>query len=527
LACVKLDKKKPAEAIKIIFENIRAKNKNKNPQDLALNYILLSNIYGSAGSDSLSAIYMKRSLEQMEIARKKGIKVIFSNFETVYYRVNISIRNKQYDDAKIYLNKLKYIINSTKDTSQYNYINSIVIELAFVCLSHHYNYGTINALSLFKGEKTQAYHDVLHLYNTIHFINQKNALLARKEYQKTKIYKNGNSREHEGLCLEIETKIYELEKNYRLAYLTQKKYQALENERYALLKDIEILSLEEKIKGDTKDILMQSIYQKYEIHFLEAQKKQTQIDFFNKVLVFYSIIIVILVIGITVTMFLLRKVRTFSKLLEQKNQSKERILSVLGHDLRSPIISLHSHLNAFPFALNDPQKIILWKKNHSKYINTLLLSVNNLLFWALSQRNRIYPKTESVVILDIIEEVIEELQVLIEQSNLSVIIDKIGNESILFDENHFKIIVRNIIHNAIKFTPKDGYILISLVNQMLVIEDSGIGLNGSIKNDKPQGTKLGIELINYLISLNNARISFEDKKENSGLRVSINFATVS
>ena len=176
-----------------------------------------------------------------------------------------------------------------------------------------------------------------------------------------------------------------------------------------------------------------------------------------------------------------------NKELVESNNTKDKLFSIIAHDLRSPFNSilgfsdlLFENLQEFETA---ETKELLGIINASAK-NTLVL-LDNLLNWAKSQTGQINFKPEKVVLSPIIQEVFELSNS--SAKNKNILLNYIQSEEIvvLADPNMIKTVLRNLISNAIKFTNSKGKIdLTALQNNNFIeiaVSDNGVGMSNETR----------------------------------------------
>lgn len=147
--------------------------------------------------------------------------------------------------------------------------------------------------------------------------------------------------------------------------------------------------------------------------------------------------------------------------LEQTNMVKNKLFSIIAHDLRSPFNSLMSIFSLKDMeALNfEDLKMLLnvSRKNIENIHNTL----NNLLYWAKSQMEGVTAQPVSFNLYEALAELIMVYQPLSQRKSIEIVLQA-GNEIMVYaDPNQVQLVLRNMIDNAIKFTPLTGRITIS------------------------------------------------------------------
>jgi len=170
--------------------------------------------------------------------------------------------------------------------------------------------------------------------------------------------------------------------------------------------------------------------------------------------------------------------------LRELNNEKDLLLSIIAHDLKNPF----NVINGFCSVLLKSGKNFTTEKKDEiiEHIYTASLSghnlLENLLEWSRSQSERIIFEPRNLELKEICEHIISFYSINIVNKKL-IIDNKIKNKiNVCADKNMLSTILRNLISNAIKFTPEKGIIEISAqktTNNLvqITVKDSGIGLS--------------------------------------------------
>jgi len=169
--------------------------------------------------------------------------------------------------------------------------------------------------------------------------------------------------------------------------------------------------------------------------------------------------------------------------LQKLNHTKDRLFSVIAHDVRSPFNTIVGFSSLLQEMANEGGNVQI--KEYAGYINDssnqVLALIENLLYWARSQTNEIHPKPMGILVRDIFEDNLS----LVKESLIKkdIFLDSTGLDySVEFkaDIDMMRMVVRNILSNAIKFTPHKGKIILKAFivknNLRVEIEDTGKGL---------------------------------------------------
>lgn len=219
--------------------------------------------------------------------------------------------------------------------------------------------------------------------------------------------------------------------------------------------------------------------------------------------------------------------------LEELNASKDKMFSIIGHDLKNPFFVISSYaeiINEDYDSLSDEDKrsYIQIIGETSLYASKLL---SNLLDWARTQTGRIEFKPQRINLSQFSIESIElhKAQAMKKNIELNSAIDT--NINVNCDKNMLDTIFRNLVSNALKFTPENGSIKINANDEgeMIVVSvtDSGIGMtpedisklfrvgvsNSEIGKSKEKGTGLGLLLSKEFVEKHGGKIWVESEPE--------------
>jgi signal transduction histidine kinase/ligand-binding sensor domain-containing protein len=169
--------------------------------------------------------------------------------------------------------------------------------------------------------------------------------------------------------------------------------------------------------------------------------------------------------------------------LQELNTTKDKFFSIIAHDLKNPFGTILGFVELM--YMNFDKMTDEKKKDFIKIIYTASQNVfnllENLLLWARSQTNRI--KFEPVVfnVTEQINENITLLKEMYQRKNISLAFNQSEPAQVFADKNMINTIIRNVISNAVKFTPNGGEISVTLSNSedftTISVKDSGIGIS--------------------------------------------------
>ncbi|MDX1957567.1 MAG: sensor histidine kinase [Leptospiraceae bacterium] len=169
-----------------------------------------------------------------------------------------------------------------------------------------------------------------------------------------------------------------------------------------------------------------------------------------------------------------------NKILEESNILKDKLFSVLSHDLRSPLQILDDTIRLFEEKTISKSKLKTYLNDVSLNLKKNRFLLENLLNWSKSSLMENAIEIKENDLSQIIFETILFFDVSTKKKNISLINHFDKDVICVFDTNTIRIVIRNLLSNAIKFTTKEGKIVISFQEKnngfKICISDNGIGM---------------------------------------------------
>ncbi|MCI0750879.1 MAG: ATP-binding protein, partial [Flammeovirgaceae bacterium] len=215
------------------------------------------------------------------------------------------------------------------------------------------------------------------------------------------------------------------------------------------------------------------------------------------------------------------------------NEKKDLIFSILSHDLRAPLTTLKGFLSLL---VDDTRSFS--KEEIKKHAATIRQSVtnsldliDNTLFWSLSQMGGIQYEPSDVPLKTIIDNIKGLYSLTAEKKQIQLVTHCDDSVIVWGDENMIYVSVRNLVSNALKFTPEGKEVNVTIhKNQqhaIVKVRDQGIGMNQEyiaklMKDEQPsikrgtsseKGTGLGLFLCKKFISLNKGTLEVTSVEE--------------
>lgn len=219
--------------------------------------------------------------------------------------------------------------------------------------------------------------------------------------------------------------------------------------------------------------------------------------------------------------------------LKELNRGKDKLFSILTHDIRQPFNQISSLLQILEvYQLNDPdlQKLVGQIKESTESTRS---AVNNLLTWSKSQFAKIKRDPGSIEVEGLMGKLQQELEPSLKSKSLSLIKNIDRHSCVLADPNHLEIILRNLLMNAIKFSNEKGRILVEVTRKNdkveITITDEGIGMTEDQLNKlfdtsshfstpgtlNEKGTGIGMIIVSDFVKENEGELKIESA-ENKG-----------
>lgn len=215
--------------------------------------------------------------------------------------------------------------------------------------------------------------------------------------------------------------------------------------------------------------------------------------------------------------------------LQQLNATKDRIFAIIGHDMRKPALAFRGMTQKINYLLQkqDYPRLTALGNQLEETAYSLNTVTDNLLNWALLQKDIAGYQPQPVVLHQVAEELRAIFAAAARNKNitLSILSDTPAQQQVFADPLALRTILRNLIDNAIKYTPEGGTVSVTATAEgewiNIGVQDSGIGIPEAeqkdlfvIRNDKSRpgtagekGTGLGLHLAHELAKINKGMLA--------------------
>lgn len=523
LANIHFNKNNNKQALDYYLKALDIFRKLKNYEHIA---VILDNIgrVNMEIKDNEKAIkYFKDAIKINEVTGNKN------NLCKNYNGIGVAYQNiNQYDSSYFYFNKAVKI----SENSGFNKL---------LAKSNH-NLGTLFIKMKEYDQALKYLEKSLHYYKELKLISGEinNMINIGKVYSKTGDYKLAEKFLKKALAFDHKylnltnisdiykelLNIYEKSGRYKEAVEYFRLYESIKDSIYDIDRLNQVKELETKYETEQKQKENLQLRNQNEINQLVIERQRMMVITASLILFLTVVIIFILVINWSNRKKQLHILRRTNELIEQKslqlkesNYTKDLLFSIIAHDLRSPFNTLLGFSTLLDSEVKSGNK-----ENLDNFTREIKISaekayylVDNLLNWAKSQQENFEVKKEQVFLSEIIDEVIDILQTPAEMKNLKIN-NTIPHDLVLItDSEMIKVIIRNLINNAVKFSYEGGTIEIDCTEKqdrnIISIHDNGIGLsygdqerllqeNGIFsKSDRTRedGSGLGLLLVKHFL----------------------------
>lgn len=210
--------------------------------------------------------------------------------------------------------------------------------------------------------------------------------------------------------------------------------------------------------------------------------------------------------------------------LKELNTMKDKIFSILSHDIRGPLNSLHGIIGLLKSKGLSKEDMDMLLEDLSRTLSTTRNLLDNILHWAISHIKEGKSSMVKIDLKETVHETIEILRYSARTKNITVENRIYKDVFVTNDVNMVRLVLRNLLSNAIKFTPENGMIHIDVQKKenelVLSVTDTGMGISDdnlkklfSIKENystkgtsNEKGTGIGLILCKEFLNKNNENI---------------------
>ena len=217
--------------------------------------------------------------------------------------------------------------------------------------------------------------------------------------------------------------------------------------------------------------------------------------------------------------------------MAESNETKDRIISIIGHDLRSPMANVHTSLKLLKTKDFSKEKIDHLYRLMDNDVNSAMDLLENLLIWVKKQEGRMKLQKEEQAFNPVAEKVVNSLIGIASNKDINLSYLSAEKDIACFDKSMINAVLRNLISNAIKFTIQGGSVQVSASQKdnflHVSVADDGIGMNEETINkitqkgsyysqpgtNKEKGSGLGLSLCFEIVEMHKGVLHVESHPE--------------
>jgi signal transduction histidine kinase len=215
--------------------------------------------------------------------------------------------------------------------------------------------------------------------------------------------------------------------------------------------------------------------------------------------------------------------------LQAANHTKDRLFAIVSHDLRSPVSAFRDSLTLLHQQTIAPADFSRLTHELTRSTDRLYTNLDNLLLWSMTQLDEIRTQPEPVETYWLVEEVIELASEVTRRKQITVLNEVEPELHALVDEYQLKTILRNLLDNAVKFSPAGSQVRmggrVEAGECRLWVSDQGRGIAPErlatlLNQASPQrgtggeqGMGLGLRLCQELTERNGGQLRIESQSQ--------------
>lgn len=224
-----------------------------------------------------------------------------------------------------------------------------------------------------------------------------------------------------------------------------------------------------------------------------------------------------------------QKVEQQKQQLSQLNEIQSKLISIISHDVRSPLNSVKGTLRLLKSEALSKEEIAMLSERLSQEVDSTINLVNNLLYWSQNQLHDLQANPEKFDIRATIDENISLVSPQAQKKNVRIEYPEIQTVEVFADKEMIKTVLRNLLTNAIKFSYKNNDIHIKqyIKGKEVVIEvcDTGVGIPQAVKEQlfhlsryttlgtsNEKGNGIGLMLCKDFVEKNGGKIWVESEE---------------
>lgn len=508
-----------------LFEELEDK------KNLSEAYKNIGNVYKDLRNSKLALTHYIKSLELLEeLGDKKGVARLLNNIGIIHSD------SGQYEKAMEYYQKSLSLVKELNwqmgQAVAMNNIATVYSETGKHALALEYD---LKTLEICKGLGQKRNTAILLSNIGVNYrqLGQHNKAL-RYVYNALDIANEIKNKDIIRNFYEELSYIYEAMKDYKQAFFYLKKYKATDDEILSEEARKNISELWTKFETEKKEKKIQSLTQHNRIQQLKLERQELLRNFLLVISLLILILFIVIYSRYRSEKKAERQLKESAQKLRAMNISKDKLFSIIAHDLGSPLNSILLSSGFLEKKYQTLEEEEVRDLLHQIYENTdhMAKLLDNLLKWAVSQLGKLEVELETLDLSQLTEDTIELMMSTAQEKNIHLVSHINKNTLAHADKRMVETILRNLLSNAIKYTENGGEVHVFSKSEKnfleIAVADSGVGIptdklnslfdlgvhNSTRGTAGEKGIGLGLVLCKEFVEKNRGTIRVEKNNNN-------------
>ncbi|MEQ8471585.1 MAG: ATP-binding protein [Marinoscillum sp.] len=497
-------------SIKYLFQSLT--NGEKSGRDLKATYLLLGTVFGRIGDMEKSSVYFKKAIEANDDGDKVFELGALNNWAEAFYQ------NNYYDSAYLYFSLAIESAQGSQFPAYAKFIN-----------------GNLGMVNLKLGNLDSAEAQLIAVLNIVG--EGRTSYLTFKSLLAEVFLEKGDIEKAEGLIVEVidNAKRKDFKEQLRDGYLLLSRIQEEKGTYKASLEAYRsFVAIQDSIKDVETVRKIGDMRTEYEVGQKQAEVDLLTVEKKNQEIIIIGVTlfaVVLIILAFIIYRFYQDKARINQK-LSHLNQTKDKFFSIISHDLRGPVSSFMgiSRLIKHMVKAKEMDQLLEVADDIDESVLRLSELLDNLLSWAMQQQGHFPNVPEKIHLQEAAHDLVKTLDTMAKSKSINL---KTGIDEpieLWADKNTTMTILRNLVNNALKFTPEHGEVTITAKEikgfAHIRVSDTGVGIpkekvetlfklqdkKSTYGTSGEKGLGLGLQLVYEFVEMNHGSISVNSRE---------------
>lgn len=508
-----------SESLSVFFEAINYASSTRDECEL---YNAIADVYKSNQDYPNTFLYYNKTINLLSSLERKTKKdsttlaISYLNAGDGYFTV------KKLDSALLYSNTAKLIFSAVQHEMGMAYsignIGLVYAEEGNHDVAEESIESAVKILSRYKD-----YYSI-----SIYYTYMADIYVAKNDFQRALFYANESLRMAKEHMLKQQIR----DANLKLYEIYKKKgdmgYALKHHEEFLIYKD-SLTSIETVQQMADLRTEFEVGQKQAEVDLLTAERRTQRII----TIAVGAFAFILIVLASIIYKYYRSKAKTSRILTEQKeelerlNSTKDKFFSIISHDLRSPVAGFHGISQMIKMMVQTKQtdQLLEMTGHIDSSVDQLSKLLDNLLNWAMQQQGHIPNVPEKLNLKEMSDDLVKTLSNMAQGKSIELSAEVPENMELWSDKNTTMTILRNLVSNALKFTPEGGKVGIRATQEgesaKIEIYDTGVGMpkdklkklfqlqdkKSTYGTSGEKGLGLGLQLVNEFMEMNNGKIA--------------------